>query len=175
MEGHKNLTQEQVDILNELLNSALVNDDFVANIYLPISLEGKPGFERFVYGKDKTITRGMVFELVRKLQSTIKIKSSECEMRKVGDETYGYATKTIYKNDTKVSDIEISVCGATRIVFLMDNKIYFTSDPDGIGGYILYGNFFNLYEFDVVTGKITGIIDTFTDIDIDFKNGEIVY
>lgn len=175
MNGYKNLTQEQIDILNELYNSGIVSYDFVSNIYLPTSLEGKPGFETFVYGKDKKITRGMVFELVRKLQSNVKIKSSACEMRKVGDETYGYTTKTIYKNDIKMSDVEIGVCGATRMVFFMGTKIYFTADPDGIGGYILYGNFFNLYEFDTATNKITGIIDTFTDIDIDFKSGELVY
>ena len=72
-------------------------------------------------------------------------------------------------------------CSLDELVFFNDNKMYFTIPPDGIGGYILYGHYFNLYELDLnaphanTLATITTIFEGGSDFDFNKMRNELVY
>jgi len=97
-------------------------------------------------------------------------------------QTVQTATYNVHENNEFLTSVSINHCGwdnAVEQVFKTNDAVYFSSMPDGLGGYIPYGKYTNLYRLNLdnnsVDSIITGSASTLTDIDFSADNNFIVY
>jgi len=81
-------------------------------------------------------------------------------------------------NGKQVASVQSSVCpsGGAEIIKKDIDKIYFSIQPDGIGGYILFPTYANLYSFNLNSNEVEEIADL-KGSDVGFSGNEdfIVY
>lgn len=104
---------------------------------------------------------------------TIKLNQFKCEP------TDTYALFDILANSEKVGEVKVGNCESRtgEVLAQTKDKIYFTILPGGIGGYILYGKYNNLYQYTTADNKITNILSLtdITDFDFTSDRQKLVY
>lgn len=89
-----------------------------------------------------------------------------------------YAKFEILKNNSKIASVVVLNCEATEgeILAIKNDSAYFSILPGGLGGYILYGKYTNLYKLNLFDNSVVKIKDSlFTDIDVSSDLSMIVY
>ncbi len=105
---------------------------------------------------------------------TIKLKESNC-----GDVNDNWAILDVLNQAQKVGEVKVNNCLAKtgEVLAQTKDKVYFTIPPVGVGGYIVYGKYINLYELNIIDSKITTILDNnyLTDLDFTTDRQKVVY
>jgi hypothetical protein len=104
---------------------------------------------------------------------SIKFNSRKCETPDV------YAIFDVLANSQPVGEVKVPNCLSNEGEVLAQTKdnIYFTILPNGLGGYILYGEYMNLYDYEIATSKITQLLNltNLSDFDFTTDRGKLVY
>lgn len=104
----------------------------------------------------------------------IKLQQSVC-----GDVENNWAVFDILNQGQKVGEVKVNNCLASTgdVLAQTKDRVYFTILPVGVGGYIVYGRYTNLYELNIPDNKIKTILEInyLTDFDFTTDRQKFVY
>lgn len=91
-----------------------------------------------------------------------------------------YARFKVLNNRVPVGSVSVPNCDISTIgevLAIKNNRVYFTIKLGGLGGYILYGSYNNLYELNLADNSISRLHDWdyLTDIDVSLDTNFLVY
>lgn len=84
---------------------------------------------------------------------------------------------SILKDDKPLAGIDTQMCEFDKVIFrgVHGDSLYFSLIPSGLGGYILYDTYFNLYRFDLGNNKFDELFKIIDNGSLNHDSTKFIY